>query len=62
MVIEIADVCFEVFSVKELRKPASILHEIELSFPHARELEIQQAISLALSWRVSLRTLNGLVH
>jgi len=62
LVIEIADVCFEMFSTKELRRPDRILHEIALSFPLATSKDIREAVSLALSWRVSLRELGSLVH
>jgi hypothetical protein len=62
VVIQIADVCFEMFSVKELRRPDVILNEILLSFPDANGLEIREAISLALSWRISLRSLGNFVH
>ena len=62
VVIQVADVCFEMFSVKELRKPALILNEILLSFPDSSGQEIKEAISLALSWRISLRSLGNFVH
>jgi|688.fasta_scaffold2080288_1 hypothetical protein len=62
LVLEIADVCFEMFSTKELRRPELILHEIALSFPLATTQNIREAVSLAHSWRVSLRALSGLIH
>jgi hypothetical protein len=62
VVIQIADVCFEMFSVRELRRPHVILNEILLSFPDSNSQEIREAISLALSWRISLRSLGNFVH
>jgi hypothetical protein len=62
LVLQIADTCFEMFSIKELKRPVAILHEIAISFPEASALEIQEAISLAISWRRALRNVAGLAH
>lgn len=62
LVLQIADTCFEMFSIKELKRPITILHEIAISFPEASALEIQEAISLAISWRRALRNIAGLAH
>ena len=35
LVLQIADVCFEMFSVRELRKPVAVLRELSAAFPEA---------------------------
>jgi hypothetical protein len=57
-----ADVCFEMFSVKELRRPQTVIRELTLCFPEASSTQIEQAISLALSWRTALSGVSGMVH
>gem|GEM_PF-2294988 len=50
-VLLIADSCFEMFSIQELRRPHTIVHEVSVSFSDSTEEEVRAAISLALSWR-----------
>lgn len=61
-VLQIADVCFEMFSVKELRRPIAVLHELAIAFPEATSRDFQQAIQLAISWRLALKGNLGLTH
>jgi hypothetical protein len=61
-VLTIADTCFEMFSLQELRRPVAILHEIALSFPDASRAEIQDAINIAISWRRALRNASGWIN
>lgn len=61
-VLLVADACFEMFSIQELKRPITILHEIALSFPEATASEIGEAITLALSWRRALRRASGWTH
>ena len=53
--LELADTCFEVFSLRELRRPKGILHELTSSYPDLSLLEVTRAISIALSWKRLLR-------
>jgi hypothetical protein len=62
LIMRIADVCFEMFSIQELKRPVAILREIALSFPEANAKEIQEAIKMAISWRRALRGFNGWTH
>jgi hypothetical protein len=62
LVLQIADVCFEMFSVKELRRPLVVLHELAVAFPDANSKDFQEAIQLAISWRLALRNIQGLTH
>jgi len=62
LVIQIADVCFEMFSVKELRRPVAVLHELAIAFPEATSRDFEDAIKLAISWRLSLKGNLGLAH
>ena len=61
-VLLVADACFEMFSIQELKRPITILHEIAHSFPEASAAEITEAIALALSWRRALRRARGWTH
>lgn len=61
-ILRIADTCFEMFSIQELKRPITILHEIAHSFPEANRTEISEAIKLALSWRRALRDAGGWTH
>jgi hypothetical protein len=60
--LPIADACFEMFSVRELKKPLSILPELKSAFPEWNESEIMQAVSLALSWKRLLRAAGKPLH
>lgn len=60
--LPIADACFEMFSVRELKKPLTILAELKAAFPEWNEAEIMQAISLALSWKRLLRAAGKPLH
>jgi hypothetical protein len=50
-VLLIADSCFEMFTIQELRRPRSIIREVAVSFSDSTEAEVLEAIALALSWR-----------
>ncbi len=50
-ILTIADSCFEVFTVPELLNDQSIRDEVLSSFTDSTESEVNEAISLALSWR-----------
>ncbi len=58
----LADVCFEMFPMKELRKPHLILDELRAAFPEFNDPEILRAISMALSWRRLLRDAGRPLH
>ncbi|MEY4669510.1 MAG: hypothetical protein RL518_2209 [Pseudomonadota bacterium] len=60
--IVLADVCFEMFPIKELRRPGLIIDELRAAFPEFDEAEILQAISMALSWRRLLRDAGRPLH
>jgi hypothetical protein len=62
LVLQIADVCFEMFSVRELRRPLVVLHELAVAFPEANSKDFQEAIQLAISWRLALKNIQGLTH
>lgn len=61
-ILRVADACFEMFSIQELKRPITILHEIAHSFPEATASEITEAIKLAISWRRALRYASGWTH
>lgn len=61
-VLIVADTCFEMFTIQELKRPIAILHEVALSFPEASAGEISEAIALAISWRRALRKASGWMH
>jgi hypothetical protein len=58
----LADVCFEMFAIKELRRPHLILDELRSAFPDFEEPEILAAIAMALSWRRMLRSAGRALH
>ncbi len=58
----LADVCFEMFAIKELRRPHLIIDELRAAFPDFEEPEILGAISMALSWRRMLRNAGRALH
>ena len=58
----IADACFEMFAVRELKKPLLILPELRAAFPEFRDEEILQAVSLALSWKRLLKAAGKPIH
>jgi hypothetical protein len=60
--IILADVCFEMFPIRELRKPSLILDELRAAFPEFNEPDILRAISMALSWRRLLRDAGRPLH
>ncbi len=60
--IVLADVCFEMFSLKELRRPHLILGELVAAFPDFDETQILRAISMALHWRLLLRAAGRPLH
>jgi hypothetical protein len=61
-ILRIADSCFEMFSIQELRRPRSIMHEVSVSFSDSTEAEVTEAISLALTWRRMLQGSARFVH
>jgi hypothetical protein len=61
-IIVLADVCFEMFPMKELRKPHLIIDELRAAFPEFDEPEILRAVSMALSWRRLLRDAGRPLH
>jgi hypothetical protein len=61
-VLILADVCFEMFSMKELRRPHLILDELVAAFPDFDEPQILRAISMALHWRLVLRAAGRPLH
>ena len=61
-ILRIADSCFEMFSIQELRRPRSIMQEVSVSFSDSTEAEIVEAISLALAWRRMLQGSARFVH
>lgn len=61
-ILVLADVCFEMFSIKELRRPHLILDELVAAFPDFTEPEILRAISMALHWRLVLRAAGRPLH
>jgi hypothetical protein len=58
----LADVCFEMFPIKELRRPHLILDELRAAFPDFEETDILKAISMALTWRRLLRDAGRPLH
>lgn len=60
--LPVADACFEMFSVRELKKPLTILPELKAAFPESSEGEILRAVSLALSWKRLLRAAGKPLH
>lgn len=61
-IVILADVCFEMFPIKELRRPHLIMDELRTAFPDFDEPEILKAISMALSWRILLRAAGRPLH
>jgi hypothetical protein len=61
-VLLLADVCFEMFSTRELRHPESILPELHAAFPEISEGQKLKALSIALSWKRILRGASRLPH
>lgn len=61
-ILRIADSCFEMFSIQELRRPRSIIQEVAVSFSDSTEAEVVEAISLALTWRRMLQGSARFVH
>ncbi len=58
----IADACFEMFAIRELKKPRLLLPELRAAFPEFGDEEIVQAVSLALSWKRLLKAAGKPVH
>lgn len=61
-ILLLADVCFEMFSIKELRRPETIMGELQAAFPDVPENDISKAIGMALSWRRLLRSAGLPLH
>ena len=60
--ILVADACFEMFSVRELKKPRTILPELRAAFSECCDEEILAAVSMALSWKRLLRAAGKPLH
>lgn len=58
----IADACFEMFAVRELKKPQVILPELRVAFPECCDEEILRAVGMALSWKRLLKAAGKPVH
>lgn len=61
-ILVLADVCFEMFAIKELRRPHTIIDELHAAFPEMTETDILKAISMALNWRRLLRAAGRPLH
>lgn len=61
-VLVVADSCFEMFSIRELSQPNTIYDEVASYFYDVSEIEILEALKLALSWRRLLKGSLGIVH
>ena len=60
--LPVADACFEMFSVRELKRPRVILPELLAAFPEFSQEDILSAVSLALSWKRILRAAGKPLH
>lgn len=60
--IALADVCFEMFHIRELKRPHLILSELQQAFPEFSESELLRGISMALTWRRILRDAGRPMH
>lgn len=60
--ISLADVCFEMFHIRELKRPHLILPELEQAFPEFSQSELLQGIAMALTWRRILRDAGRPMH
>lgn len=60
--LPVADACFEMFSVRELKRPRVILPELLAAFPEFCQEDILHAVSLALSWKRLLRAAGKPLH
>ena len=58
----LADVCFEMFTIRELKRPETIMGELQAAFPDVAEGDIGKAIGMALSWRRLLRSAGLPLH
>ena len=54
-VLMLADVCFEMFSARELRNPETVLPELDAAFPEITGEQKLKALAVALSWKRILR-------
>jgi hypothetical protein len=61
-VLMLADVCFEMFSTRELRNPETVLPELDAAFPEITEEQKLKALSVALSWKRILRGASRLLQ
>ena len=61
-VLTLADVCFEMFSTRELRCTEDILPELHSAFPEISEPQKLKAIEIALSWKRIMRKAGKLTH
>jgi len=58
----VADACFEMFTIRELKKPQVILPELRAAFPECCDEEIVKAVGMALSWKRLLKSAGRPVH
>jgi hypothetical protein len=61
-VIDVADTCFEIFTIRELKQPQAILPELSAAFPDIENHELLRAISLALTWKRLLKSVGRTLH
>jgi hypothetical protein len=54
-ILMLADVCYEMFSTRELRNPDTILPELDAAFPEITKDQKLKALDTALSWKRILR-------
>jgi len=59
---EVADSCFEMFSIRELKQPKRILPELAAAFPDSSRTDLLKAITIALSWKRLLRAAGRRLH
>ncbi len=62
LLLPVADACFEMFSVRELKKLPSILPELRAAFPECCDDDIRKAVSMALGWKRLLRAAGRPLH
>lgn len=61
-ILALADTCFEMFPLRELRRPHLIVDELEAAFPTLERVDILRAIAMALSWRRLLHAAGRPLH
>lgn len=60
-VLRLADTCFEMFSIRELKYPRAILPELKAAFPSLTTEQLSDGIWQAIAWkRVLCRIARGI--